>query len=495
MEKCNFTPYKGVRPYIFVSYAHADKAAVFPILERLNAEGFRIWYDEGIEWGSEWPDAIAEHIDNCHTCLCIISRSSIASKNCNDEINYAIDTRKNILVLYIEEVALFGGLKLRLSSYQSSFYYQYSNKEEFFTRFITIPSIATCKMTGNQTPIAPTATYTPSTITPPSHTTPSPSRVTTVSRAVRPTSTTVDTSHFIIRDGALIRYSGSNANVTIPYFITEIGEDAFRFNKYVKTVEFENQSQLNVIRRRAFCQCDNLTSITLPDCVTTIEEEAFCNCPNLQNVDIGIYSKLKIIRHSVFSHCPKLTIITIPDGVEAIEQSTFASSGITQVKIGVNSQIKYISAFAFAHTKLTYINVTEKVAYIGKNAFCDCQSLMTVNIGVNSALRRIESGAFANCVKLTLINLPDALESIEENAFGYCESLATINIWENSRLKTIAARAFVACKKLKDIALPQTVLSIEKEAFAKTKIKRVKLSQYCYVADNAFPKNCKVIKI
>ena len=26
--------------------------------------GFRIWYDEGIEAGTEWPEYIAEHLEN-----------------------------------------------------------------------------------------------------------------------------------------------------------------------------------------------------------------------------------------------------------------------------------------------------------------------------------------------------------------------------------------------------------------------------------------------
>jgi hypothetical protein len=45
--------YEGKEPYIFVSYAHKDSPAVFHIVEQLSARGYRIWYDEGIEPGSE----------------------------------------------------------------------------------------------------------------------------------------------------------------------------------------------------------------------------------------------------------------------------------------------------------------------------------------------------------------------------------------------------------------------------------------------------------
>jgi hypothetical protein len=52
-----FRAYKGEDPYIFVSYAHADAALVYPELVRLKAHGFNIWYDEGIEPGQTWRDS------------------------------------------------------------------------------------------------------------------------------------------------------------------------------------------------------------------------------------------------------------------------------------------------------------------------------------------------------------------------------------------------------------------------------------------------------
>ena len=53
---------KGYDPFVFISYAHADRALVMPIVQGLKARGIRVWYDEGIEVGNEWPDFIAEHI-------------------------------------------------------------------------------------------------------------------------------------------------------------------------------------------------------------------------------------------------------------------------------------------------------------------------------------------------------------------------------------------------------------------------------------------------
>ena len=46
--------YKGDQPYIFISYAHKDSNIVLPIIARLQQDGYRVWYDEGIALGSSW---------------------------------------------------------------------------------------------------------------------------------------------------------------------------------------------------------------------------------------------------------------------------------------------------------------------------------------------------------------------------------------------------------------------------------------------------------
>ena len=56
--------YNGNDKYIFVSYAHKDSDTVLPIISEMQKSGFRIWFDEGIEAGTEWPEYIAEHLAN-----------------------------------------------------------------------------------------------------------------------------------------------------------------------------------------------------------------------------------------------------------------------------------------------------------------------------------------------------------------------------------------------------------------------------------------------
>ena len=44
-------PYKGTKPYVFVSYAHEDRLRVLPVLRLLQLAKCRVWYDDGIRAG------------------------------------------------------------------------------------------------------------------------------------------------------------------------------------------------------------------------------------------------------------------------------------------------------------------------------------------------------------------------------------------------------------------------------------------------------------
>ena len=116
--------YEGKEPYIFVSYAHKDSSVVFRLVEQLNERGYRIWYDEGIEPGSEWPEYIANHLLGAEMVLSVLTPSAVNSVNCRREINFALSKNKPVLTIYMEDIELPVGLELQLSSQQSVLYYR-----------------------------------------------------------------------------------------------------------------------------------------------------------------------------------------------------------------------------------------------------------------------------------------------------------------------------------------------------------------------------------
>ena len=62
------TIYEGDKPHIFISCAHANAHAVMQIAEELAARGCRLWYDEGIEAGSERPEYLASRLGGPRSC-------------------------------------------------------------------------------------------------------------------------------------------------------------------------------------------------------------------------------------------------------------------------------------------------------------------------------------------------------------------------------------------------------------------------------------------
>ncbi len=114
-----FSAYSGTEPYVFVSYAHDDAAAVYPLLTELRSAGYNIWYDEGISPGSTWRDEVAVALTNCDLFLFFVSPRSVASHNCQQELNYSLSHLKKTLCVHLQETVLPPGMELSLSDKQA----------------------------------------------------------------------------------------------------------------------------------------------------------------------------------------------------------------------------------------------------------------------------------------------------------------------------------------------------------------------------------------
>lgn len=114
-----FEAYRGGEPYIFVSYAHSDTAQVYPELDRLHRLGFRVWYDEGISPGHDWPQELASAIESSALFLLFVSPRSVASDNCNREITFALAKERPLLAVHLDDTTLPSGLELSIGNSQA----------------------------------------------------------------------------------------------------------------------------------------------------------------------------------------------------------------------------------------------------------------------------------------------------------------------------------------------------------------------------------------
>lgn len=108
--------YRGNEPFIFVSYSHKDTDIVLPILESLERERYRFWYDEGIYSGDEWAAVIEQRIVDCACVIALISQNAVESKNCRNEIHFSLSNGKKLKLVHLADVKYAYGLGLQLAS-------------------------------------------------------------------------------------------------------------------------------------------------------------------------------------------------------------------------------------------------------------------------------------------------------------------------------------------------------------------------------------------
>lgn len=118
--------YTGGDAFVFVSYAHADEARVYPLLAMLARDGVNVWFDEGISPGTPWRDELADAIDRCGLFLYLLTPASATSRNCQRECGYALDGDKRVLAVHLEETVLPQGLSLSLADQQAILAHRYA---------------------------------------------------------------------------------------------------------------------------------------------------------------------------------------------------------------------------------------------------------------------------------------------------------------------------------------------------------------------------------
>jgi hypothetical protein len=340
---------KKSEQYIFISYAHKDSDRVLPIIKRLSALGFNVWYDEGIKAGTEWPDYIAKRLEDATCVIAFLSPAAVASFNCRQEINYAIDLGKPTMTVYLDEFELTGGMRMRLGLSQAMFYYRHANLDSFIDELSLSEMLTPCL---NKIPQDDSAKVTP--------------------QAQQKTQTSLHNNDgdFLIQNNVLLEYKGSGGEVIIPDGITVIGHSAFSSASVTKVFIPDSVREIG---QAAFQSCTELTSVNIPGSVATLGNAIFLGCTKLSDITLG--EGLTLIANNMFSLCHKLKSIVIPQSVKIIDQF----------------------AFAFCDS-LESVTLSHGLETILDNSFSDCINLQT--IAIPETVTEIGACAFEECRKL-----------------------------------------------------------------------------------------------
>ena len=286
----------------------------------------------------------------------------------------------------------------------------------------------------------------------------------------------------------------------IPYGVTSIREEAFRYNKDL--VEINIPEGVTCIKESAFYACSSLTSIVLPESLTEIGRDAFYDCSSLTS--IRIHPLVTNIGCLAFKGCSSLTSISIPPSVTKIEGSAFSGcSSLTSIKVDYSNPIydSRENCNAIIHTESNILIcgcqnsvIPPSVTEIGNYAFSGCSSLTSISIPpsvtkiedsaflVNSSLTSIKvdysnpvydsrenCNAIIHTKSNTLVRgcvntiIPPSVTKIGSSAFSGCSSLTSISIPPS--VKEISSWAFMDCSSLTSICIPPSVTEIRGFAF------------------------------
>lgn len=128
--------YSGDKPFIFISYAHADKVEVMEVLQRLMNDGYRFWFDEGIEPGAEWRAELRQAIQSSNCLLVFISKKSMQSEYVLNELRWAAKFKKSIIQLYLEDSKLDEDIEFEIGKIQGI--KKFENPDNFYHKLFSM---------------------------------------------------------------------------------------------------------------------------------------------------------------------------------------------------------------------------------------------------------------------------------------------------------------------------------------------------------------------
>ena len=317
---------------------------------------------------------------------------------------------------------------------------------------------------------------------------------------------------FIIKDGVLEKYEGSEENIIVPDGVVAIGDGAFSQRRSIKSVTLPRG--LQHIGKEAFYLCTNLERITFPEGLVSLGNYSFYDCFRLKTISLP--ESLKSIGEGAFYETRVIKEVVIPKNVEFIgpgaltgvekiivdtenkwyssfdgilydktyselisvpgyiqgtvtihsalkkipEDAFFSRTGVTEIILP--DGIQKIEPRAFFNTGLKSIVLPDSITEIGENVFDRCSALTQVKL--SNSLKKIPKEAFNKCENLISIIIPESVEEIEEYAFFCCRALSEIIIPES--VKRIGKYAFTSCTGLTKAIVknPQTVF--QEKAFA-----------------------------
>ena len=258
---------------------------------------------------------------------------------------------------------------------------------------------------------------------------------------------------FRVDNSVLTAYLGNETFVTIPGDVKAIGENAFKGNATLKSVEIP--SNVETIGFNAFKNCTALTKVSIPDSVTKVGPGAFEGCTSLYDVEIG--RNVRSWGSGVFADCSSLAEVIVD---EENQYLTYYNGAL------YNGNMSMLYQVLPARAGDCYV-MPKSVKQMDAYAFWNQQNTKNVKTSENMAI--IPEYAFANMGSVENVVLTNSIVSIAKNAFSQAKGIKQVAIPSNVR--DIDKKAFTEYSE--DFQIYTTKNSIAEDYAKKNNIKVV----------------------
>lgn len=271
--------------------------------------------------------------------------------------------------------------------------------------------------------------------------------------------TGADQEGFLVEDGVLVQYSGTDTVVEVPQGVTTIGQRAF----------FNNQA---------------ISEVVLPEGLISIETSAFYGCTALKKIELP--ATLSQVDSQAFSMCTSLTehvisednpYFAVKDGVLFNQEGTVLSSypaGKTGSEYTVPDTVTMIVGWAFEGNP--YLESVSLPAGLS-DTYCPfgyCSALREINVEEGNPFFVSQDGVlfsgdggmllyYPPSKEGTELDIPQTVTGIESNAFLGNRYLNRITIPEG--VSTLTTFVFKEAEQLQEVYLPSTITVIDSYAF------------------------------
>lgn len=296
-------------------------------------------------------------------------------------------------------------------------------------------------------------------------------------------------------------------NVLIPSYIRQIGPYAFWSCKEIQSIEFEENSKLQIIDEHSF-EYSSLKEISIPSHVVKINKNTFRCCDMLKKIEftndselefmgdfafnasslenISIPSSIKYIGSHAFKECKKLIKIVFQNNIQKESSSiklgshAFSDIHIKKIVFPKRPRIKIIPKKAFRNLTIEKVVLPSDSNKMRKKWHSESLNLKNIQIFRNEQQNLIHYGKFIlgksndnNDIFDVLVfahkgietaTIPSFVRTISSFAFKNCEQLKEVQFSDESELQLIEKYAF-SNTSIEKIQIPKKVVRIGKDAF------------------------------